>query len=83
MFSNYNVLTISRATKTYKAGDLFVLSDEFKRVCESKLLKFDGFIIEYVDYDGFGGTRLHFNNEDLKIRFAVIQSGQHCRLNIT
>lgn len=60
MTSNYNVLTLPMSSDgRYKIGDVFRLSEQAKRVCDWRILKFDGLQIKNIDY--CWGVRLRFD----------------------
>jgi len=60
MTSNYNVLTLPLIRDgKYKIGDVFRLSEQEKRVCDWRILKFDGLQIKNIDY--CWRVRLHFD----------------------
>ena len=60
MYSNYNVLTLPIETDgRFKIGDTFVLSRNQKKICNWRIMKFDGLEIKNIDY--CFGVRLHFD----------------------
>lgn len=61
MDSNHNVLFIPKeADGMYKVGDIYKLSEQAKKNCNWRILKFDGLLIKHIDYYWWT-IRLHFD----------------------